>query len=115
AQSLRLLRAEVWATGHHQNLARTTVRTAAPLPGVLDPGDIGLVCHARLVITGADGHRLHEELVVAGGRLRQGRFARIDTLRDLDTLLRSAGGEPDDNTVVAEVDRWWDTVVEPGL
>ena len=90
-QSLRLLRAEVWATGRRQNLARVTARSVAPLPALLEVGDVGVVCHARLVITGADGHRLHEELVVAGGRVRSGRFARIDTLRDLDALLRSAG------------------------
>jgi superfamily II DNA or RNA helicase len=114
-QSLRLLRAEVWATGGQRNLARVTARTVAQLPGVLEVPDAGVVCHARLVITGADGHRLHEELVVAGGRLRQGRFARFDTLRDLDTLLRSAGGPPGDDTPVDDIVRWWDTVVEPGL
>jgi hypothetical protein len=115
AQSLRLLRAEVWATGHHQNLSRVTARTTAPITNVLEAGDLGVVCHARLVITGADGHRLHEELVIAGGRLRGGRFARIDTLRDLDTLLRSAGPEPADPASLAEAFKWWDSVIEPGL
>ena len=110
-QSLRLLRAEVWGRG---NLARATARTVPPLPGVLDVGDIGVICHARLVITGADGHRLHEELVLAGGRLRGGRFARIDTLRDLDTLIRSAEGEPDTGALTDAL-RWWDDVVGPGL
>lgn len=115
AQSLRLLRAEVWATGARQSLARVTARTVAPIPDVLVTGDVGVVCHARLVITGADGHRLHEELVVAGGRVRSGRFARIDILRDLDTLLRTAGDAPVDADGVADVVRWWDSVAEPGL
>jgi len=115
AQSLRLLRAEVWATGQRQNLARFTARTVVPLADVLEPGDVGVICHARLVITGADGHRLHEELVVAGGRVRGGRFARIDTLRDLDTLLRTAGGMPGDAHGIDEAIRWWGDVVEPGL
>jgi superfamily II DNA or RNA helicase len=115
AQSLRLLRAEVWSTGQHQNLARVTARTVPPLADVLDLGDVGVVCHARLVITGADGHRLHEELVVAGGRLRGGRFARVETLRDLDALLRSAGHAPADTGDLHDFERWWDSVVAPGL
>jgi hypothetical protein len=86
-----------------------------PLDGVLESGDLGVVCHARLVITGADGHRLHEELVLAGGRLRSGRFARVDALRDLDTLLRTAGLAPEDRTALADALRWWDDVIEPGL
>ncbi len=112
----RLLRAEqVWATGQHQSLARVTARAVAPVADVLELGDVGVVCHARLVITGVDGHRLHEELVVAGGRFRSGRFARIDTLRDLDALLASAGEAPLDPEGLEGVIRWWDSVVAPGL
>ncbi|MEZ5231301.1 MAG: DISARM system SNF2-like helicase DrmD [Acidimicrobiales bacterium] len=114
AQSLRLLRAEVWSAGRGE-LARVTLRSVPALPGVLETDDLGVISHARLVITGADGHRLHEELVVAGGRLRGGRFARIDTLRDLDTLLASAGSRPDDLSVIEPLLKWWDAVVEPGL
>lgn len=115
AQSLRLLRAEVWATGQNQSLSRVTARGVPAATDVLEVGDVGVICHARLVITGADGHRLHEELVVAGGRVRGGRFARIDTLRDLDALLRSADGAPLDTSGLDEAIRWWDSVVEPGL
>lgn len=115
AQSLRLLRAEVWSTKGHESLARVTARTVAPAPGIVEAGDVGVVCHARLVITGADGHRLHEELVVAGGRLRGGRFSRIDTLRDLDALLRSAGAAPECGEAIEAVVERWETVVEPGL
>lgn len=114
-QSLRLLRAEVWASGNGGGLARVTARTVTQPGEALDAGDVGVVCHARLVITGADGHRLHEELVVAGGRLRHGRWSRIDTLRDLDSLLRSAGDEPIDSDGIDDAVRWWDDVVEPGL
>jgi len=115
SQSLRLLRAEVWATGSSAGLARVTARTVAPLSEVLEIGDVGVVCHARLVITGADGHRLHEELVVAGGRLRHGRWSRIETLRDLDILLQSTRDEAADGDGIGEAVRWWDDVVKPGL
>ncbi|MFN0027516.1 MAG: DISARM system SNF2-like helicase DrmD [Acidimicrobiales bacterium] len=116
AQSLRLLRAEVWATGADQRLARVTMRPTPAVPGLLEPGDVGLVCHARLVLTGAGGHRLHEELVVAGGRLRAGRFGRIEAQRDLQALLSAAGDTPDDaHGALAEVVAHWDLVVAPGL
>jgi hypothetical protein len=114
-QSLRLLRAEVWAPGNTGGLARVTARSVAPLSDIVEFGDIGVLCHARLVITGVDGHRLHEELVVAGGRLRGGRWRMFDTLRDIDTLLCSSGGETSAGTRLSDVVRWWDDVVEPGL
>ena len=114
SQSLRLLRAEVWSSGSG-DLSRVTARTVAALPGVLEADDIGVISHARLVITGVNGHRLHEELVIAGGRLRSGRFARIDTLRDLDILLAGAGAPPEDRAAMEPLLRWWDDVVEPGL
>jgi superfamily II DNA or RNA helicase len=114
-QSLRLLRSEVWGTGNAGRLARVTARHVPPLPDVLEIGDVGVVCHARLVITGADGHRLHEELVLAGGRLRSGRWSRIDTLRDIGTLLRSADDQPVAPEEIADVVRWWDSVVDPGV
>jgi superfamily II DNA or RNA helicase len=114
SQSLRLLRAEVWATGESRNLARVTARTVPAQPGVLEAGEIAVVCHARLVITGTDGHRLHEELVVAGGRVKGSRFARIDAQRDLAALLDGAGNPPADSEVAALIDAW-DTTVEPGV
>ena len=85
------------------------------VPELLEVGDVGVICHARLVITGADGHRLHEELVVAGGRVRNGRFGRIDTLRELDQLLGSAGDMPTDTSKIEDAIHWWASVVDPGL
>jgi superfamily II DNA or RNA helicase len=63
--SLSLLRAEVWGTGRH--LHRVAVRHADPAIG----GPVA-IAHGRLVITGASGHRLHEQVVVAGLRLSPG-------------------------------------------
>lgn len=74
AQSCRLLRAEVWKTGTDRSLHRVSaclVKDAA-----LD--EIAVLAHARLVITGADGRRLHEEVIAAGGRVRDRRFSRFN-------------------------------------
>jgi CHAD domain-containing protein len=35
-----------------------------------------VVAHARLVVVGGDSYRLHEEVIFAGGRLREGRLQR---------------------------------------
>jgi superfamily II DNA or RNA helicase len=70
-QSMRLLRAEVWSTGSEVRMSRVSAR----LTRDEDLAEIGVVAHARLVITGADGHRLHEEVITAGGSLRSGRFS----------------------------------------
>jgi superfamily II DNA or RNA helicase len=68
--ALALLRAEVWGTGNH--LHRVTVRYAEHRLGVPVA-----VAHGRLVITGASGHRLHEQLIFAGLRLGEGRPERL--------------------------------------
>lgn len=74
AMALRLLRAEVWSSGHHSKLHRITARIV-PNDALETPVFIG---HARLLILGADHQRLHEELIAAGGLLKEGRFVRLN-------------------------------------
>jgi hypothetical protein len=45
-----------------------------------------MIAHARLVVIGGDCHRLHEEIITAGGMVREGR---------LNTLPRQSGREID--------------------
>ena len=70
--SLRLLRAEVWGNSDRK-LYRVTARTV-PSYSMDVPA---VIAHARLLILGGDNQRLHEELIVAGGYLRAGRFVRM--------------------------------------
>jgi hypothetical protein len=44
------------------------------------------VAHARLVVIGGDSHRLHEEVITAGGMLKEGRFSRLN-VGELEQLL----------------------------
>ncbi|WP_386069794.1 DISARM system SNF2-like helicase DrmD [Tahibacter sp. UC22_41] len=92
--SLRLLRAEVWARDDVKKLHRVTVRT---LPDAkLDVPAIAVV--SRLVITGGNHHRLHEELTEAGGYLRDASFKREDGITKLrDWLDLSTPGTIDDS------------------
>ncbi|NJC00211.1 superfamily II DNA or RNA helicase [Xanthomonas sp. 3272] len=69
---LRLLRAEIWAQDDVKKLHRVTVRT---VPDALVDGP-AVVVVSRLVVTGGNHHRLHEELTVSGGYLRDQSFRR---------------------------------------
>jgi hypothetical protein len=83
---LRLLRAEVWSREGQRRLHRVTARLVPN--NVLDTP--AMVAHGRLVVLGGDNRRLHEEVIVAGGLIRQGRFARMnvgETKSALDTAL----------------------------
>lgn len=84
--SLRLLRAEVWARDDVKKLNRVTVRM---LPDAkLDVPAVVVV--ARLVITGGSHHRLHEELIEAGGYFRDTGFKREDGITKLRDWLDSS-------------------------
>lgn len=94
AMATRLLRAEVWGSDK-SSLARVAS---------IHVNDSGLkyevlAAYSRLVLIGADGKRLHEELVPAGGVLRDGSFTRLG-VGDLATSLDTALG-PDANPVRA--------------
>ncbi len=84
--SLRLLRAEVWARDDVKKLHRVTVRT---LPDAKLDGP-AVVVVSRLVITGGNHHRLHEELTEAGGYLRDAGFRREDGVTKLRDWIDSS-------------------------
>lgn len=83
--SLRLLRAEVWSTEGKKRLNRITARLV-PDTVLRDPA---MIAHARLVVVGGDCHRLHEEIITAGGLLREGRFSRMK-VGEVDSALAAA-------------------------
>jgi len=72
--SLRLLRAEVWSSTGQQGLFRVTARQV-PDYALATPA---VIAHARLVITGGDSQRLHEQIITAGGFILEGRFRRMN-------------------------------------
>ena len=108
AQAQRLLRAEVWASDADTRLARVTARLAAP--GTIDAATV--VCHARLVITGADGRRLHEQVITAGGRWRNGRFARTN-VGDTAAALAAATDRPAPDAAADALARDWGRIEGP--
>lgn len=84
--SLRLLRAEIWARDDVKKLNRVC---ALSLPDdCLDGPCVAII--SRLVITGGNHHRLHEELTETGGRLRDEAFRREERVTELRGWLNAA-------------------------
>jgi superfamily II DNA or RNA helicase len=83
---LRLLRAEIWAQDDVKKLHRVTVRTVPD--GHIDGPAVVVV--SRLVVTGGNHHRLHEELTVSGGYLRDQSFRREEGVTRVQQWLDEA-------------------------
>lgn len=88
--SLRLLRAEVWNVGQRRGLKRITARI---VPDHLLPTP-AIVAHARLVVIGGDSQRLHEEVITAGGFIKEGKFSRMKVGEIEDALVAATDKEP---------------------
>jgi hypothetical protein len=84
--SLRLLRAEVWARDDVKKLHRVSMRIL-PDERLEAPA---VVVISRLVVTGGNHHRLHEELTEAGGYLRDTTFRREERVTELRRWLDEA-------------------------
>lgn len=83
---LRLLREEIWKLDDVKRLHRVAVRTVPD--SILNVPAVAV--WSRLVITGGDHQRLHEELTLAAGELEHNRFARITQVRKLDELVANS-------------------------
>jgi hypothetical protein len=88
--SVRLLRAEVWSPKGQKGLNRITARLVPDV--VLDTPAV--VAHARLVVIGGDQYRLHEEIITAGGFLREGRFSRMNLGQIANSLASESERTP---------------------
>lgn len=105
---LRLLRAEVWASGVNRSLHRVTARvvksSALEAPAV--------VAYGRLVVLGGDQQRLHEEVITAGGVLREGRFSRFKSLLALRQALEAIEPELVPESLQDQLVARWDTYAD---
>jgi hypothetical protein len=97
--SLRLLRAEVWSREGRKRLHRITARVVPD--SALQHAAV--IAHARLVVIGGDCHRLHEEIITAGGLMREGRFVRFGTLREMQDALGAATDREPSSTIESKL------------
>ena len=83
---LRLLRAEIWSLGSQ---ARHLSRVSACIVDDSALRHPVVIAHGRIVVLGGDNHRLHEEVITAGGALIEGRFSRLN-VGDTKAALEAA-------------------------
>jgi hypothetical protein len=83
---LRLLRAEVWAPDDTKGLHRVTIRRSADASLSVPV----VAVWSRLVVTGGNHHRLHEELTLSGGELKTSGFSRIAQVGALEALVEQS-------------------------
>lgn len=99
---LQLLRAQIWSMGERK-LSRITARL---VPANTTDGPVA-IAHARLVVLGADNQRIHEEVIFAGGQVREGRLVRIDRIGELERLASSGLPQPAPESFHASVEPLW--------
>lgn len=102
-KALSSMRAEIWV---EDNPRMSRVSTAVVPDKLLEGNDGVILAHGRLVITGATGSRLHEDLIVGGGQVRNGNWnlLLVDEVRKLE---EAAGGAPVDPSSVKRLTDHW--------
>lgn len=98
--ALRLLRAEIWSLEESRKLHRVAVRSVAGLERPV------VAVWSRLLITGGDHRRLHEELTLAGGELRDDKFERFAVTRMRELMDASSPARPEEALFGALADRF---------
>ncbi len=106
--ALHLLRAEVWAPEGRRGLHRVTARRvpnrATKYPVV--------IAHARLVVVGGEGTRLHEEIITAGGRIRESRFRRLN-VGEVEAVSETATDKTVSPATQERLRAVWPNIQEP--
>ena len=87
---LRLLRAEIWSLGTQ---AKHLSRVSACIVDDSALSHPVVIAHGRIVVLGGDNHRLHEEVITAGGALIEGRFSRLN-VGETKAALEAATDNP---------------------
>ena len=65
-----------------------------------------VIAHARLVVTGGSGHRLHEEIITAGGAIREGHLVRFN-VGQAQAALAAATDQPVSETMRRRLQEAW--------
>jgi superfamily II DNA or RNA helicase len=100
---LRLLRAEIWSLGTQ------TKRLSRVSACLVDDSALThpvVIAHGRIVVLGGDNHRLHEEIITAGGAFIEGRFSRLN-VGEIKAALQAATDIPAPPAIEARFQALW--------
>lgn len=101
---LQLLRAQIWAVADkrlHRISARLVPSNAADTPVA--------IAHARLVVLGSNSQRIHEEVIFAGGQVKEGRIVRIDRVGELERLFDAGTNHSPPAAFLERIQPLWPT------
>jgi hypothetical protein len=73
-----------------------------------------VIAHGRLVVLGGDNQRLHEEIIMAGGVIREGRFSRMN-VGETKTVHDAALTDPAPAGVCKRLQDLWPSISNPLL
>ncbi len=100
--SLGLLRAEVWAMEDTKKLHRVVIRS---IPKMFSEHPV-IGVWSRLVVTGKQSHRLHEELTLSGGQICQGKLERL-SVTQMQEIADASRNEPPTNFRLNDLKKVW--------
>jgi superfamily II DNA or RNA helicase len=106
---LRLLRAEIW------NLGGANKRLSRVTACIVDDAALSnpvVVAHGRIVVLGGDNHRIHEEIITAGGAIIEGRFTRLN-VGETKAALQAATDVPVPDNIQMRFRNLWPKHQEP--
>jgi superfamily II DNA or RNA helicase len=106
---LRLLRAEVWAPDDVKRMQRVTARVVSQ-SALSSPA---VAVFSRLVVTGSNSTRLHEELTATGGMIQDGRFSRMN-VRQTEALVLGSRPTLPNESILAALRAMW-VKIEPAV
>ena len=95
--SLQTLRSQLWASPMNCRLHRASVRL---VPSSLTSVPV-VVLLGRMIVSGGTNQRILEEMIMAGGRMREGRFARMG-VQELEKFWNAAMALPGSVRAVQE-------------
>ena len=105
---LRLLRAQIWSTGPEKRLSRFAAQIVSdehlPAPAILAFG--------RLLVLGETHQKLHEELIVAGGFIQEGRFRRMN-VTEAQKAMEHAKSVAPPSPMTERLRSLWPTLSKP--